>query len=324
MNTHRTSFGLRDGKFVVEDAARGYRQVRPLVRNRKDGSIMVLVPGGEFEMGDGQDENCPKHRVWVDAYYIGVYCVTNRQYARFVREGKGRAPAAHYGAPKWCAEELFDHPVVCVSWDDAMAYAKWVGCELPTEAQWEKAARGVKGLIYPWGDEWDEGKCRNFNNFGIAETAKVWGYPKGVGGYGTYQQSGNVAEWCRDWYGKDYYKEAGAGKNPTGPASGSKRVNRGGSWWGRRASCFRGADRRSGPGPSSDHRNLCFRLVSTGAEGKDTLSNSSHPVSRQNGTEPHRPGAASNPASAGPTLRPGHFFDCESANVTSGTGGVGS
>ncbi len=241
----RPAFGLRDGKFVVEDAALGYRQVRPLVRNIKDGSIMVLVPGSEFEMGDGKDSDCPKHRVWVDAYYIGVYCVTNRQYARYVREGKGRAPDNQ----EWKDNALADHPVVCVSWDDAMAYAKWVGCELPTEAQWEKAARGLKGLIYPWGDEWDKGKFRNDMNRARAETAEVWGYADGASGYGTYQQSGNVWEWCRDWYGDKYYIEEGAKKkstkkkNPTGPALGSLRVHRGGGWWYHNPSFFRGACR---------------------------------------------------------------------------------
>ncbi len=243
-----------------------YRAEHRLVRNKKDGSVLVLVPGGEFDMGDGQDENCPKHRVWVDAYYIGVYCVTKRQYARFVRETGHRAPATDFGTPKWkkgkCAKELWDHPVVCVSWDDAMAYAKWAGCELPTEAQWEKAARGPAGLIYPWGGEWDKGECRNDKNRAGAETTEVWGYPGGVSGYGTYQQSGNVWEWCLDWYGVKYYTEAGAKKNPTGPATGSLRVDRGGDWWNDDPSFFRGAF-RNGSDPYASAGDLGFRLVRT-------------------------------------------------------------
>jgi len=257
-NENQTAFGLRNGQFVMEDHQRGYRQVRPLVRNVKDGSVLVLVPGGEFEMGDGKDSDCPKHRVWLDAYYIGVYCVTNGQYARFVREGRGREPDNE----KWKDGALANHPVVDVSWDDAEAYAKWAGCELPTEAQWEKAARGPGNLIYPWGNEWDEAKCRNNKNKGSEETAVVWEYAAGASGYGTYQQSGNVWEWCRDWYDEDYYKQAGADRNPTGSTSGSSRVCRGGSWRNGVASYFRGASRR-GNDPAYRYDIRGVRLVRT-------------------------------------------------------------
>ncbi len=255
-----------DGKFC-ECTDRGYCQVRPLVRNIKDGSVMVLVPGGEFEMGDGEKGSCPKHRVWVDAFYIGVYCVTNRQYARFMKETGQLAPnkLAWGSKPKWkkgkCAKELLDHPVVCVSWDDAMAYAKWAGCELPTEAQWEKVARGPKGLIYPWGDEWDERNCRNANNRGASGTAVVWGYGEGASGYGTYQQSGNVWEWCLDWYRGKSYAKAEALKNPTEPATGKSRRIRGGCWRDDDASCFRGTRRKWIP-PANDYCDfLGFRPV---------------------------------------------------------------
>ncbi len=251
-------FGLREGRFVIRDAGAdaGYRQVPPLARNAKDGSVMVLVPAGEFEMGDGRDADCPKHRVWVDAYYIGVTCVTNAQYARFVREGKGCEP----GGTKWKEASLAGHPVVDVSWDDAAAYAAWAGCALPTEAQWEKAARGPAGLIYPWGNDWDEKKCRNDKNKGSGTTCAVWEYPAGASGYGTLNQSGNVWEWCRDWYGEKYYKEAGAAKNPGGPSTGSYRVNRGGGWSYDVASHFRGA-RRYRIDPAFRGGYLGFRLV---------------------------------------------------------------
>jgi formylglycine-generating enzyme required for sulfatase activity len=215
-----------------------YREVHPLIRNVKDGSVLALVPGGEFEMGDGQGSNCAKHRVHMDGYYIGVYCVTNAQYARFVREGKGREP----DNSKWKEAALSGHPVVNVSWDDATAYASWVGCDLATEAQWEKAARGLKGLLYPWGNDWDAGKCLNDKNKGSGQTCAVWEYAEGASGYGTYNQSGNVWEWCRDWYGD--YVTAGVQKNPVGPATGSHRVLRGGCWGGVDASGFRGAIRR--------------------------------------------------------------------------------
>ena len=240
----------------------------PLIRNVKDGSVLVLVPGGEFEMGDGLNSSCPKHRVWVDAYYIGVYCVTNRQYARFVREGKVLEP----GNTKWKQPELEDHPVTNVSWDDATAYAEWAGCQLPTEAQWERAARGPAGLIYPWGDEWDEKKCRNVGNNGTGQTCAVWEYPAGASVYGTLNQSGNVFEWCRDWYGD--YKTDGVQQNPEGPPSSSYRVVRGGCWrsavycW-RIHGCssvvgseFRGAF-CGGYGPAYRGDDLGFRLVRT-------------------------------------------------------------
>jgi formylglycine-generating enzyme len=244
-----------EGK-LCETTDRSYRQVRPLVRNVKDGSVLVWIPGGEFEMGEGNTGNCPKHRVHLDGYYIGVYCVTNRQYGRFVREGSGREP----DNIKWKDEALVDHPVVNVRWDDAAAYAKWSGCELATEAQWEKVARGPAGLIYPWGDEWDETKCRNGKNRGSEETSAVWEYGEGVSGFGTWQQSGNVFEWCRDWYDADYYNTNEVECNPTGPENGSSRVFRGGCWRGDDSADFRGADRgRNDPGLRYD--GLGFRLV---------------------------------------------------------------
>ena len=232
---------------LVEIAKNRYRAEHALAVNRKDGSVLAYVPGGEFEMGDGKDSNCPKHRVEVDGYWIGLSCVTNGQYGRFVAETKHRAPdKADYGTPVWqngrCPEEKLDHPVGCVSWEDAVAYGKWAGLRLPTEAEWEKAARGVKGLIYPWGNEWDEKRCRNANNRGSEETTVVWGYPGGVSGYGAAQQSGNVWEWCADWYDEGYYGK-GEVKNPSGPGTGSDRVYRGGSWGSDGASNFRGATR---------------------------------------------------------------------------------
>jgi formylglycine-generating enzyme required for sulfatase activity len=232
--------------------------------NRKDGSILVRIPAGEFEMGDGKDYTCPKHRIELSEYWIGVYCVTNRQYGKFVAETKHRAPeGADYGTAIWkngqCPAEKLDHPVTDVSWDDAGAYAKWAGLSLPTEAQWEKAARGPKGLVYPWGDEWDKDKCRNSANKGNDTTATVWEYPNGTGGYGTMQQSGNVWEWCADWYEADYYGKSPA-KDPEGPNGGSDRVIRGGDWNGDDASIFRGANRGyRGPAHRNDFRG--FRLV---------------------------------------------------------------
>jgi sulfatase modifying factor 1 len=246
------------GKYYapVDEAKGCYRAVVPLVRNAKDWSVLALVPGGEFEMGDGKEAKCPKHRVHVDTFYIGVCCVTNAQYARFLREGKGREP----DNSMWKEAAKSGHPVVNVSWDDAMAYAKWAGCALPTEAQWEKAARGPKNLIYPWGNDWDAGKCRNDKNKGGGQTCRVWEYSSGVSGFGTLNQSGNVWEWCKDWYGEKYYSESSAGKNPEGPATGWYRVTRGDCWCSDDASFFRGAYRIN-DAPARRLGDLGFRLV---------------------------------------------------------------
>ncbi len=109
-----------------------------LILNEKDGSVCVRIPVGEFEMGDGKGNDCPRHTVYLDTYYIGLYPVTNRQYRRFVQATGRRKPASgDYEKP-----EKADHLVVRVDWDDAVAYCKWAGGDLPTEAQWEKAARG--------------------------------------------------------------------------------------------------------------------------------------------------------------------------------------
>ena len=228
----------------------------PEITLEKDGSVFVLVPEGVRD-GDGEWDNCPAHRVFLDAYYIGKYCVTNEQYARFA-EVTGHRPPDN---TEWRNPEKANHPVTDVSWDDAVAYAEWTGCGLPTEAQWEKAARGPNGYVYPWGNGWDGSRCRNSAGEENADgTAPVDAYPQGVSGYGTYQQAGNVWEWCSDWYDEDYYTYPEASRNPGGPSEGSFRVNRGGSWWNGNGACFRGADRYRGV-PSDRNDGLGFRLA---------------------------------------------------------------
>ena len=216
----------------------------------------VRIPAGEFEMGDGGHSDCPRHRVWLDAYDIGVYCVTNAEYGQFVQTAAHRPP----NNDRWNNPSYADHPVTDVSWDDARAYAEWARCELPTEAQWEKAARGPQGYVYPWGNEWNETKCHNSAGSRKEGTAPVDAYPEGVSGYGTYQQSGNVWEWCRDWYDGASYTSPDAARNPEGPPRGSRRVCRGGSWWSGYASFFRGAYRNRDD-PSIRSGCLGFRLV---------------------------------------------------------------
>jgi len=237
-----------------------------LALNAKDGSVLVRIPAGEFEMGDGKSSDCLKHKIELSEYWMGVYCVTNRQYGMFVAETKWRAPEwPDFGTPIWkggqCPAEKLDHPVVCVSWIDAEAYAKWAELSLPTEAQWEKAARGPQGFICPWGDEGDANKWRNSTNKGTETTARVWEYPNGTSGYGTMQQTGNVWEWCADWHESDYYRKSPA-KDPTGPSFslGSGRVSRGGYWLPGSASIQSGS-RRPTYDPAHSFDNLGFRLV---------------------------------------------------------------
>jgi formylglycine-generating enzyme required for sulfatase activity len=238
-----------------------------LAVNCKDGSVLVRIPAGEFEMGDGNDTACPKHKVRMSEYWMGVYCVTNRQYGRFVEETGHRVPeTAEYGTPVWmggrCPEEKQEHPVVYVDWEDASAYAAWSGLVLPTEAQWEKAVRGPLGLLYPWGGEWDGTRCRHHKNRESETTSPVGAYAKGVSGYGTSGQSGNVWEWCRDWYEGGYYGK-GPSVDPAGPESGSVRVIRGGGWGNVDTSDFRGAY-RFGYAPAARRRDfLGFRVVRT-------------------------------------------------------------
>ncbi len=201
----------------------------------KDGAPMVLIPAGEFQMGDhfneGRDNELPVHTVYLDAFYMDKYEVTNTLYKKFMDATGHKAPVywknSRFNAP--------DQPVVMVAWHDAEAYCDWVGKRLPTEAEWEKAARGgLGGKRYPWGNEapdaggvyranYDPGNAAD----GYAYTAPVGSFP--ANGYGLYDMAGNVWEWCADWWGRDYYANSPP-NNPLGPDSGSYRVVRGGSW----------------------------------------------------------------------------------------------
>ena len=208
-------------------------------RGELDQHLMVQVPAGAFVMGSDKggegvyDDETPAHSVHVDGFEICRYPLTNFQYRAFLAANPGHeAPEdwtdGTYPAGKAC------HPVVHISWEDAQAYAQWISqatgrtYRLPTEAEWEKAARGSDGCRYPWGDDFDKDRC-NTREGGIEGTTPVGSYPGGASPYGVMDMAGNVWEWCADWYDEDYYKSAPE-RNPEGPETGEYRVLRGGCW----------------------------------------------------------------------------------------------
>ncbi len=202
-----------------------------------DGMVMVYVPAGEFQMGsaEGDDDEEPVHTVALDAFWLDRTEVTNAQFQKFVNATGYETLAEPFGVD-WKHPEgpnsqaVNSHPVVLVSWHDAVAYCEWAGARLPTEAEWEYAARGPKGLTYPWGNEWDCSRGNFATDCGsdtYSRTAPVGSFPGGASWVGALDLAGNVAEWVADWYGS---YPSGRQVNPTGPQSGDSRVRRGGSW----------------------------------------------------------------------------------------------
>ena len=235
---------------------------------------MVLIPAGTFQMGSttGDVDEVPVHTVELDAFYIDQHEVTNAKYQAFVA-ATGHPPPRGIGYT--AVYELLkndyepwndpgfnhpDQPVTTVTWFDATAYCEWVGKRLPTEAEWEKAARGgLEGARYPWGDTEPGNTSANFAdsqtefewrspyvNDGFLFTAPVGTFPPN--GYGLFDMAGNVWEWCADWYSPTYYSDVQGAenppRNPTGPDTGERRVLRGGTWY-RAVHTIRNAERVS-------------------------------------------------------------------------------
>jgi iron(II)-dependent oxidoreductase len=205
--------------------------------NEADFDRMAFIPSGWFLLGseEGNMDEKPVHPVRLDGFYLDRTEVTVAQFRKFC-ESTGREMITQ---PNWSRD---DHPVVNVSYDDSIAYAQWAGKRLPSEAEWEYAARG--GFVqkkFPWGDQEPDGNRGNFADKNIdlrwadkgADDKNPYTSPVGIyppNGYGLYDMDGNVSEWCSDWY-SDHYYTVSPKQNPQGPVSGSLHVIRGGSWF---------------------------------------------------------------------------------------------
>ncbi len=206
---------------------------------------MALVPAGEFTMGSatGDADELPIHKVYVAAFFMDKHQLSVKQYARFVEATHHEVP------PDWSVmnrPQHYDRPIANVEWAEADAYCKWAGKRLPTEAEWEKAARGTDGRTYPWGNIHPTRLHANLGKeiwSNHAALLPVGTLEEGKSPYGIYDMAGNVWEWVSDWYDQDYYKTSPQ-QNPTGPPTGWTKVVRGGSW-GSNADGLRSAERET-------------------------------------------------------------------------------
>jgi len=236
-------FGTGSGPTEALTLEPGITWTRPA-----DGMVMVYVPGGTFQMGSDEsdtgvhEDEFPRHSVTLGGFWIDQTEVTNAQYGQCVEAGACQAPTTcDWGEPTYRDASKQDHPVVCVDWFGAAAYCEWVGARLPTEAEWEYAARGLQGFIYPWGDDFECSRG-NFDDEtelddyvvpggegcdGYERTAPVGSFPTGTSWCNAMDMAGNVWEWVADWY-SGYPSEAQT--NPVGPTAGGRKVVRGGGW----------------------------------------------------------------------------------------------
>jgi len=220
-----------------------------------DQTELLFIPSGEFVMGSDPGEpyfwgaEVPKHTVYLDSFWIYRTEVTNRMYRPCVEDGKCSSPqemSSHTHDNYFNNPDFDGYPVIHVTYEDAKTFCKWAGGRLPSEAEWEKAARGEEGVLFPWGDDDLQDDLANFCdegcpghsvefteqgfNDGYRDVAPVGSYPAGASPFGALDMAGNVLEWVEDWYAVDYYSQSPYA-NPTGPDSGTKHIIRGGSWW---------------------------------------------------------------------------------------------
>jgi formylglycine-generating enzyme required for sulfatase activity len=244
------------------------------VVNLKDGSLLVRVPAGEFLLGSDRwpEEGDEAFLVKLDYdFYIAVTDVTNAQYQRFVEATGHRPPDTHDSEgepePVWKGKtfpaDQADHPVTGVSWEDAMAYCEWAGLRLPSEPEWEKAARGTDGRTWPWGNDFDAAKCRS--GVGSREgTGPVYEHPEGRSPYGLFAIAGNVAQWCVDWYdGADDYTAYKAGNLSPRLTGQDLKTTRGGGWQTAEFDWMLRTSQRGHCAPAERHCDIGFRAALT-------------------------------------------------------------
>ncbi|NGZ60430.1 MAG: hypothetical protein CV081_08005 [Nitrospira sp. LK265] len=257
---------LEGNGIVVEATATqapdGIRASLPKEITGKDGAPMVLVPAGVFTMGsreedkEAHEDERPAHKVYLDAFYIDQYEVTTARFATFLHKTNRR---------QWSDQvekQLEQKPVVDMYWDDATAYCSWAGKRLPTEAEWEKAARGTDQRIYPWGSP--AGTFRRLFGSGPASygsgggsshyslLSNIGSFEGGKSPYNVYDMAGNASEWVADWYDENHYSQGDSPQNPKGPVSGKKHVYRGGSSASRSIDSLRSAARYSSSDNTGD------------------------------------------------------------------------
>ena len=229
------SEGTMDYKVKVEGAVNLEAVQTSKTKSGTDGATMVLVPAGEFRMGswerEGESNEHPLHMVDLDAYYIDKYEVTEDLYSRFLLQTNRVGPDHWSGGAGRDAQK----PIVGINWDDAQAYCEWAGRRLPTEAEWEKAARSTDKRTYPWGESKPNSSTANFGKdmdldaLYSQNLKDIGSYEQGKSPYEAYDMAGNVGEWVDDWYAEDYYQTSPK-KNPKGPLDGTYKIIRGGSW----------------------------------------------------------------------------------------------
>lgn len=228
----RRAQSMQSEKAVVATEIRDFSSLK--IVTGSDGTQMVLVPEGTFQMGsqpvEGDSDEIPQRTIYLSSYYIDLSEVTQAKYTDFLKATRRSPPVVPVFPDDLALITKPELPVVGVSWEDAKAYCAWTGKRLPTEAEWEKAARGERGFKWPWGNVFGEGLA---NTAGQEDGNKYMAPPgkfeQGRSVYGLYDAAGNVAEWVSDWYDPAYY-QAGPFRDPKGPDTGKHRVYRGGSW----------------------------------------------------------------------------------------------
>ncbi len=295
----RMAWGLDTQDITVEWTTAGKQLAAARAATWTPKDDMVLVPAGEFIMGSDRtvDRNAyrselPQRRVYLDAFEIDKYEVSNLQYLKFVL-ATGRNPQLdwRYDGGNF-QEAMAHHPVMHVTWHDADAYCRWSGKRLPTEAEWEKAARGTDGRLFPWGSEQAGPTRANFGRTGLSGPVRdrperlllyppliaVDKYDNAVSPYGLYQTIGNVAEWVSDWYAPDYYKSA-PNRNPKGPEHGTQKAFRGGGWMD--STTTMRVAMRNGTDPNTRINWMGFRCAKSAGDGSQlsAASNQSRPTS---------------------------------------------